>query len=254
VGLAFLALMSSTTAQGDLAARRCGESDAACSKPSAAAAPGRAYLEALIDRIAIRHGLDCALVRAVVAAESGYDSQALSRAGARGLMQVMPATAADYGVKHADALFDPETNIDTGARHLKRLLDKYGNDYGRAIMAYNAGEGVVDRTDSNVTYAETLNYSEAVIGYYERNGGVKRMDGALRKVRALRRMGSSPPARRSLEAYLDPSAGRNPVNPRVAVSRLDSSLYPELADDDLDRALAAQALGGGSDDLPRGDL
>jgi hypothetical protein len=101
-------------------------------------------------------------------------------------MQVMPETAFDYGIGDASALYDPAVNVKTGVRHLKRLLRKYRNDYGRVIMAYNAGEGVVDRTDSNVTYAETLSYTEAVIRRYRQLGGTKPTDAALRKVAVLR--------------------------------------------------------------------
>ena len=134
--------------------------------------PSRTQVTALIPAVASRYGVEEALVRAVVAAESNYNAHAVSSAGAVGLMQLMPATAADYGISSVDALFDPQTNLRTGTRHLKRLLNKYNNDYGRVIMAYNAGEGVVDRTNSQVTYLETLNYTEAVINNYRRQGGV----------------------------------------------------------------------------------
>jgi hypothetical protein len=214
----------------------------------------RAELEALIDRMASRHGVERALVRAVVAAESAFDAQAVSRAGAVGLMQVMPATAVDYGVTRRDALFDPKVNVATGIRHLKRLLGKYGDDYGRVIMAYNAGEGVVDRTNSNVTYIETLNYTEAVIRHYRKNGGSRSMDQTLQKVRALRGVASTRRARSALDAYLDPSIVRNGGGSVVASHRINSSMYPELADGDLDRALSTDSLHGELDDLPQGDF
>jgi hypothetical protein len=171
---------------------------------SPAGAAGSAQsLEPLIDRTARRFGVELALVHAVIAAESAYNPQAVSPAGAIGLMQVMPATAADYGVTDGKELFDPGVNVRTGIRHLKRLLSKYDNDYGRAIMAYNAGEGVVDRTDSNVTYLETLNYTEAVIRHYRRNGGSQPTESALRKVALLRRITNAGQARRLLRQYLD---------------------------------------------------
>jgi membrane-bound lytic murein transglycosylase B len=160
-------------------------------------------LKALVDRVAKRYGVEGALAQAVVAAESAYDPTAVSRAGALGLMQVMPVTAADYGVTETHALLDPAINVQTGIRHLKRLLEKYDNDYGRAIMAYNAGEGVVDRTDSNVTYLETLNYTEAVIRHYRRNGGRAPTEAALQKVAYLRRLNDSGRARLLLRQYLD---------------------------------------------------
>ena len=187
--------------------------------------PDRASLEKLVTAAAERHGVELALVKAVVAAESAYDPQAVSRAGARGLMQVMPATAADYGVADQERLFDPETNLDTGTRHLKRLLAKYKNDYGRAIMAYNAGEGVVDRTGSMVTYAETLSYTEAVIRHYRRQGGTKPTDEALAKVRQLRKL-KGQQAKQLLAKYLDlnlPSLRGNSRTIRVVAPGLDEN-------------------------------
>lgn len=187
--------------------------------------PDRASLEKLVAAAAERHGVELALVKAVVAAESAYDPQAVSRAGARGLMQVMPATAADYGVAEQERLFDPETNLDTGTRHLKRLLAKYKNDYGRAIMAYNAGEGVVDRTGSMVTYAETLSYTEAVIRHYRRQGGTKPTDEALAKVRQLRKL-KGQQAKQLLAKYLDlnlPSLRGNSRTIRVVAPGLDEN-------------------------------
>jgi len=162
----------------------------------------RAEIDTLVEAAAKRHGVELALVKAVVAAESAYDTQAVSRAGALGLMQIMPGTGADYGVTEREQLFDAKTNLDTGTRHLKRLLVKYKNDYGRVIMAYNAGEGVVDRTGSMVTYAETLSYTEAVIRHYHRNGGTKPTDEALAKVRQFRKLKGNQ-ANQLLARYLD---------------------------------------------------
>jgi hypothetical protein len=153
---------------------------------SATAIFGKSKIHSLINQTAKQHGVEPALVHAVISAESAYNPTAVSRAGAIGLMQVMPETAFDYGIGDASALYDPAVNVKTGVRHLKRLLRKYRNDYGRVIMAYNAGEGVVDRTDSNVTYAETLSYTEAVIRRYRQLGGTKPTDAALRKVAVLR--------------------------------------------------------------------
>ena len=154
----------------------------------------------------------------------------MSRAGAIGLMQVMPGTAADYGVSDSQALFDPDTNVKTGIRHLKRLLEKYGNDYGRVIMAYNAGEGTVDRTNSNVTYTETLNYTEAVIRHYRRNGGTQPTDAALHKVTMLRGVASPSRARRLLKKYLDPSLLKLKVSPTLSLRYLDPTLHDPLPD------------------------
>lgn len=215
---------------------------AARPKPPGGARPGRAEVQAMITDVARQYGVERELVAAVVAAESNYNAHAVSPVGAVGLMQVMPATAADYGVSSHAALFDPKTNLKTGTRHLKRLLSKYRNDYGRAIMAYNAGEGVVDRTDSNVTYRETLDYTEAVIGYYQRNGGVQPTQGALTKVRSLRGVRNPLKARRLLKKYLDPSLLSLKVKTTLSMRLLNPALHSvgpesrpmfELEDEDI---------------------
>jgi soluble lytic murein transglycosylase-like protein len=193
-----------------------------------ASRPGasRKQIGSFIERAARRHGVEVALVHAVVAAESAYNVDAVSPAGAVGLMQLLPATALDYGVGSRTALFDPSTNIDTGVRHLKRLLRKYRGDYGRVIMAYNAGEGVVDRTNSNVRYTETLDYTEAVVRRYRQLGGTKPTAAVLRKVSALRRRnGFERPAG---ESTREPDAfGLLPVTSSRLQARLPSALPDE---------------------------
>ncbi|EXJ15195.1 lytic transglycosylase domain-containing protein [Imhoffiella purpurea] len=179
----------------------------------------------MIPGIASSYKVETALVRAVVVAESNYNAHAVSGAGAIGLMQLMPATAADYGVTSPERLFDPEVNLRTGTRHLKRLLRKYENDYGRVIMAYNAGEGVVDRTNSRVTYLETLNYTEAVIRNYRRHGGTAPTQDALRQVQALRGMRYNRNSRRLLKKYLDPSLLSLKVKPTLDVRLLNPALH-----------------------------
>lgn len=187
--------------------------------------PSRAEVQAMIPEVARRHGVEEALVRAVVAAESNYDAHAVSPVGAVGLMQLMPPTAADYGVTSVEALFDPRINLNTGTRHLKRLLRKYSDDYGRVIMAYNAGEGVVDRTNSRVTYLETLNYTEAVIRHYRRNGGTAPTQAALAQVQTLRGVRNTGKARRLLKKYLDPSLLSLKVKPTLDVRYLNPALH-----------------------------
>lgn len=193
--------------------------------PPGGSRPSRAQVQEMITEVARQHGVERALVQAVVAAESNFDAHAVSPAGAVGLMQVMPATAGDYGVKSIPALFEPKTNLKTGTRHLKRLLDKYGNDYGRVIMAYNAGEGVVDRTGSNVTFRETLDYTEAVIHHYRRNGGARPTQATLVKVQALRGMRNTGQARRLLKRYLDPSLLSLKVKPTLSLRALNPALH-----------------------------
>lgn len=187
--------------------------------------PTRAQVQAMIPAVAKHYGVEESLVQAVVTAESNYNAHAVSHAGAVGLMQLMPATAADYGVSSVDALFDPATNLRTGTRHLKRLLNKYNNDYGRAIMAYNAGEGVVDRTNSQVTYLETLNYTEAVIKHYRRHGGVAPTQTALTQVQKLRGVRNTGQARRLMKKYLDPSLLSLKVKPTLDVRLLNPALH-----------------------------
>jgi hypothetical protein len=193
--------------------------------PPNRARPSRAEVKAMIGPVATRHGVEAALVKAVVAAESNYDAHAVSRAGAIGLMQLMPPTAADYGVTSVDDLFDPKINLNTGTRHLKRLLQKYQNDYGRVIMAYNAGEGVVDRTNSQVTYLETLNYTEAVINFYRGNGGTQPTQAALTQVRTLRGTRNLGQARRLMKRYLDPSLLSLKVKPTLDLRQLSPALH-----------------------------
>ena len=116
---------------------------------------GRDQIEGIIDRVARQVKLAPELIRAVVAVESSYNPTAVSRAGAQGLMQLMPATAADLGVKDS---FDPLENISGGSRYLSRLLDKYAGDLDRALAAYNWGQGNVDRHGLEKMPAETRNY------------------------------------------------------------------------------------------------
>ena len=140
--------------------------------PGTISGSNKRKLKALIDAIAKKRAVDPHLVHAVIAAESGYNPTAVSPKGAIGLMQVMPETAADYGVDTADELFEPRTNVETGTRHLKRLLKKYKN-IRQAIMAYNAGEGALARNNGAVTYQETRQYALRVINNYWRNQGKK---------------------------------------------------------------------------------
>ncbi|NVZ09080.1 lytic transglycosylase domain-containing protein [Allochromatium humboldtianum] len=134
-------------------------------RPPEGPVPSEATIKTLIDRLARDHGLDLVLVHALIRAESGYDPHAVSPMGAVGLMQVMPATAADYGVENVERLFDPEVNLRTGMRHLKRLLGKYGA-IGPAVMAYNAGEGALERSEGFVPYPETQRYTHRVLVEY----------------------------------------------------------------------------------------
>jgi soluble lytic murein transglycosylase len=118
--------------------------------------------EGLIGVSARQQGLPPELVKAVIAAESDFDPEAVSRAGAQGLMQLMPRTAESLGV--ADPL-RPEENVRGGARYLREMIERYG-DLRRALAAYNAGPAAVDRYGGVPPYRETRDYVRRVLTYY----------------------------------------------------------------------------------------
>ncbi|MFQ5735263.1 MAG: lytic transglycosylase domain-containing protein [Thermodesulfobacteriota bacterium] len=120
-------------------------------------------LDAMIYISAARYGIDPALVRAVVKAESDYDAGAVSAVGARGLMQLMPETARRMGVKD---IHDPEDNIEGGIRYLSRLLERFDWKVPLALAAYNAGEGAVERYGGVPPYEETRAFVSKVMEYY----------------------------------------------------------------------------------------
>ena len=112
---------------------------------------------------AARHNVDPNLVRAVIKVESNFNSNAVSRKGAMGLMQLMPQTARQLNVKNP---FDAEQNIDAGVRHLKQLLENYDGDVNLTLAAYNAGTGAVARSAGVPHYAETQNYVRRITNLY----------------------------------------------------------------------------------------
>lgn len=114
-----------------------------------------------IREISERYGVDPALVEAVIRAESAFDPWAVSRKGARGLMQLMPQTAHALGVRDS---FNPRQNIEGGVRHLRYLLDRYPGNVALAVAAYNAGEAAVDSYRSIPPYPETQQYVQKVLG------------------------------------------------------------------------------------------
>ena len=119
----------------------------------------------LIRRFAAQFAVDAALVKAVIHAESGFNPHAVSRAGAQGLMQLMPGTAQRYGVEDA---FDARQNISGGVRYLRDLLLQFRHNRRLALAAYNAGENAVVRHRGVPPYAETQTYVERVIAFHAR--------------------------------------------------------------------------------------
>jgi len=119
----------------------------------------------LIEQSARTHAVDAALIRAVIHAESNFNQQAKSKAGAEGLMQLMPATQKLLRVSNP---YSARENIDGGTRLLKQLLQKYGNNIKHAAAAYNAGESAVKRYHGVPPYEETQNYVRRVAELYSR--------------------------------------------------------------------------------------
>jgi transglycosylase-like protein with SLT domain/uncharacterized protein DUF4124 len=121
-----------------------------------------AQFESIINACALDYGVDKSLVKAVIHAESGYNPNAVSRAGATGLMQLMPKTA--QGLKVTDS-FNPTDNIRGGVRYLRFLLDTFGGNVSLALAAYNAGLSKVAKFGGVPPYAETRSYITKVLNY-----------------------------------------------------------------------------------------
>jgi soluble lytic murein transglycosylase len=129
----------------------------------------RSPYDPLIERYSATYGVDPILVRAVIQVESDFNPRCVSYKGARGLMQLMPDTAHQYGVR---AVFDPEDNIRAGVHYLADLLIRYGSDLQRALAAYNAGDGAVAKYHGIPPYEETMTYvKRALTVYYGRPWG-----------------------------------------------------------------------------------
>jgi soluble lytic murein transglycosylase-like protein len=132
---------------------------------SSASRDAAAEINTHIVDVATRYGIDPKLVAAIVAVESRFNARAVSRRGAEGLMQLMPATAADLDVQDS---FDPRDNIDGGVRHLKRLMVRFHHDLPLVIAAYNAGEQAVINHRGIPPYRETRQYVVRVLRRYDR--------------------------------------------------------------------------------------
>jgi len=130
--------------------------------PAASGETGGTAYAAEIAAAAARHGVDPALLTGLIRAESNFDPNATSPAGAQGLTQLMPATAAGLGVTNP---LDPAQAIEGGARYLRQQLDRFGGDASKALAAYNAGPGAVERFGGVPPYEETQAYVRRVLSY-----------------------------------------------------------------------------------------
>ena len=174
-------LMAQAGCAGDASASNAGTSfsdalaGASAAQPTATAAAsygapvagttggtGSSPYDGLVTAAAQRYGIDPTLLHGLIQQESGFDPSATSGAGAVGLCQLMPSTAASLGVTDPT---DPAQSIDAGARYLKQQLDAFGGDPSLALAAYNAGPGAVQRSGGVPPYRETQDYVQKVLGY-----------------------------------------------------------------------------------------
>ena len=129
------------------------------------AKPIKSKYDALIVNMALKYGLEPSFIKAIIHIESAFDQYALSRTGAMGLMQLMPATAARYQLKQNH--FNPNLNIEAGVQHLKDLMVRYNEDKKLILAAYNAGAGAVSKYKGVPPYEETQNYIKKVLKLYK---------------------------------------------------------------------------------------
>ena len=133
-------------------------------KPAFNTSPGTKKYDGIIQDAARRYGVDFSLLKAIIRAESSFNPQAISRKGARGLMQIMPQNFRTLEIQDP---FDPKQNIMGGARYFRSLLDRYEGKVALTLAAYNAGPTAVDRYRRIPPYVETQDYVEKVLRYYK---------------------------------------------------------------------------------------
>ncbi len=165
-GIRLIARRSSMLGLGRREQRRYSLGALSLKRPGDRSDPGT--YDTLIRRTARLYEVPPALVKAVVKTESNFQRHAVSRAGAQGLMQLMPGTASDLGVQDP---FSPEENIHGGTRYLRAMIDRFSGDWKQALAAYNAGPGSVDLYGGIPPYRETREYVERVLHYYQRYDG-----------------------------------------------------------------------------------
>ena len=122
------------------------------------------HYDSLISEFSQKYQVDFALIKAMIRAESGFNPSAISRKGAKGLMQLMPETAFRMNVSN---VFNPKENIEGGVRYFKYLLSLFNNDLRLSLAAYNAGENLVSELRSIPPYRETVDYVRKVLNYYQ---------------------------------------------------------------------------------------
>ena len=157
---------ASPSVLGDSTSTAATEESADAPTPDEPAA-AKPTLDQMVNEVATRHNVDPQLVRAVIGAESNWNPRAVSRTGAQGLMQLEPSTARQLGVSKS---FDPQQNLEGGVTYLRSLLVRYGGDLDKALAAYNAGPGAVDRAGGVPHILETENYVQRVTANYNHPG------------------------------------------------------------------------------------
>lgn len=133
-------------------------------------------VEELIEAFSNQYNIDSDFIKAIIKQESGFNSNATSKKGAMGLMQLMPSTAEAMGITNA---YDPSQNIEGGVKYLRGLLDKYDNNKELALAAYNAGPTAVKKYGGIPPYKETQNYVDSIMSAYEQMKSIENPQGGI---------------------------------------------------------------------------